>query len=70
VDNTDFKLWYTGTTANRNRGLLIDKSLKNGVVDVRRQVDRIALVKLVVGDLVLSAISVYAPSSCRPRREC
>ena len=30
---TGFKLWYTGTVANRNRvGVLIDKSLKNGVV--------------------------------------
>jgi exonuclease III len=47
VDNTDFKLWYTGTTANRNGEVLIDKRLKNGVVDVRRQAYRIVLVKLV-----------------------
>ena len=33
VDNTCFKLWYTGTVVNRNGvGVLIDKSLKNGVV--------------------------------------
>lgn len=46
VDNTDFKLWYTlGTAANRNGvGVLIDKSLKDGVADVRRQGDRIILV--------------------------
>ena len=38
VDNTCFKLWYTWTVANRNRvGVLIDKSLKNGVEGVRRQ---------------------------------
>ena len=62
VDNTGFKLWYTGTVANRNRvGVLIDKSLKNGVVGVRRQGDRIILVKLVVGDMVLNVISAYAP---------
>ena len=49
VDNTGFKLWYTGTVANRNGvGVLIDKSLKNGVVGVRRQGDRIILVKLVL----------------------
>jgi hypothetical protein len=42
VDNTCFKLWYIGTIANRNGvGLLIDTSLKNSVVDVRRQEDRI-----------------------------
>ena len=62
MDNTGFKLWYTGTVANRNGvGVLIDKSLKNGVVRVRRQEDRIILVKFVVGDMVLNVISVYAP---------
>ena len=62
VENTGFKLWYTGTERNRNGvDILIDKSLKNGVVDVRRQGDRIILVKLVVGDLVLNIVSAYAP---------
>ena len=62
VNNTSFKFWYTGTVANRNGvGVLIDKSLKNGVVGVRRQEDRIILVKLVVGDMVLNVISAYAP---------
>jgi len=41
-------------------GVLIDKSLKNDVVDVRRRGDRIILVKFVVGDLVLNVISAYA----------
>ena len=59
VDNTSFKLWYTGTTSNKNGvGVLIDKSLKDGVVEVRRQ---IILVKLVVSDMVLNVISAYAP---------
>ena len=62
VDNTGFKLWYIGTIANRNEvGVLIDKSLKNGVMGVKRQGDRIILVKLVVGDMVLNVISAYAP---------
>ena len=53
---------YTGTAANRNGvGILIKKSLKYGVVDVKRRGDRIILVKLVVGDLVLNVISAYAP---------
>ena len=70
VDNTGFKLWYTGTVAYRNGvGVLIDKSLKDSVMGVRRQEDRIILVKLVVGDMVLIIISAYAPPS-RPRREC
>jgi hypothetical protein len=50
VENTGFKLWYSGTVANKiGVGILIDKSLKDGVVDVKRQRDRIILVKLVLG---------------------
>ena len=65
MDNTGFKLWYTGTVTNRNEvGVLIDKSLKNSVVGVRRQGDRIILVKLVIGDMVLNVISAYAPQVC------
>jgi exonuclease III len=61
VDNTGFKLWYTGTTSKINGvRVLIDKSLKDGVVEVRRQGDRIILVKLVVSDMVLNVISAYA----------
>ena len=40
---------------------MIDKSLKNSVVGVRRQGDRIILVKLVIGDMVFNVISAYAP---------
>uniref|UniRef100_A0A8I6YAQ5 Reverse transcriptase domain-containing protein n=1 Tax=Hordeum vulgare subsp. vulgare TaxID=112509 RepID=A0A8I6YAQ5_HORVV len=59
VEDTGFKLWYTGTTSNKNGvGILVNKSLRDGVVDVKRQGDRMILVKMVVGDLVLSA---YAP---------
>jgi exonuclease III len=42
-------------------GILIDKSLKNGVVAVRRQGDRIIMIKLIFGDLVLNVISAYTP---------
>nr|AWA44767.1 hypothetical protein SO140N16_000001 [Saccharum officinarum] len=62
VEDTGFKLWYTGITSGRNGvGILIDRSLKDGVVDVRRQGDRIILVKLLVGDSALNVISAYAP---------
>ncbi|KAK1678564.1 hypothetical protein QYE76_039412 [Lolium multiflorum] len=62
VEDTGFKLWYTGTTSNKNGvGILVNKSLRDGVVDVKRQGDRMILVKLVVGDLVLNVISAYAP---------
>jgi exonuclease III len=62
VENTGFKLWYTGKERSRNGvGILIDKSLKNGVVAVRRQGDKIIMIKLSFGDLVLNVISAYAP---------
>ena len=60
IEGTGFKLWYTVVTTNKNGvGILIDKNLRNGVVDVKRLGDRIILVKLVVGDLVLNVISAY-----------
>jgi hypothetical protein len=40
---------------------MLDKSLKDGVVDIKRQEDMIILVKLLVGDLIFNVISAYAP---------
>jgi hypothetical protein len=61
VKDAGFKLWYTGTMANKNGvGIVLDKSLKDGVVDIKRQGDRIILVKLLVGDLIFNIISAYA----------
>jgi hypothetical protein len=39
---------------------VLDKSLKDGVVDIKRQGDMIILVKF-VGDLVFNVISACAP---------
>jgi exonuclease III len=37
VEDTGFKLWYTDTTATKNGiGIVIDKSLKYGVLDIKR----------------------------------
>ncbi|XP_061347361.1 uncharacterized protein LOC133292888 [Gastrolobium bilobum] len=62
VDGTGFKLWYIGTNKSPNGvGIMIDKSFRDKVVDVKRKGDRIILVKLVVGDLILNILIVYAP---------
>jgi hypothetical protein len=62
VEYTGFKLWYTGNTSTKNGiGIVLDKSLKDRVVDIKRQGDKIILVKLIVGDLVFNVISAYAP---------
>jgi hypothetical protein len=62
VEDTSFKLWYIGTASTKNGvGIVLDKSLKDGVVDIKCQGDSIILVKLLVGDLVFNVISAYAP---------
>jgi exonuclease III len=62
VKDSDFKLWYTGNTSTKNGvGIVLDKSLMDGVVDIKHQGDMIILVKLLVGDLVFNIISTYAP---------
>jgi hypothetical protein len=58
VEDTDFKLWYTGNTSTKNDvDIVLDKSLKDGVMDTKRQGDKIILVKLFVEDLVCNVIS-------------
>jgi hypothetical protein len=62
VKDIGFKLWYTGNTSTKNDvGIVLNKSLKDGVMNIKRQGDRIILVKLLVGDLVFNVISAYAP---------
>ena len=37
VEDTGFKHWYTGNTSTKNDvGIVLDKSLKDGVVDIKR----------------------------------
>jgi exonuclease III len=62
VKDISFKLWYTENTSTKNDvDIVLDKSLKDGVVDIKRKRDMIILVKLFVGDLVFNIISAYIP---------
>jgi exonuclease III len=62
VEDTGFKLWYTENTSTKNGvGIVLDKSLKDVVVNIKCQGDRIILVKLFVGDLIFNIISAYVP---------
>ena len=44
-------------------GIIIEKSLKNEVIEVKRIEDRISLIKLVLGKETINIISVYAPQT-------
>jgi len=47
-DIDSFKLWYRGEANNKNGvGIIVDKDLKEEVVDVKRIGDRIIAIKLV-----------------------
>jgi hypothetical protein len=62
AEDTGFKLLYTGNTSTKNGiCIVLDKSLKDGVVDIKHQGDMINLVKLFVGDLVFNVIRAYTP---------
>jgi exonuclease III len=62
VEDIGFKFWYTCTTSTKNGVcIVLAKSLKDGVVDIKRQGDMIILVKLLIGDFVFNIISAYAP---------
>jgi exonuclease III len=38
VEDTAFKLWYIGNMSTKNGvGIVLDKGLKDGVVDIKRQ---------------------------------
>ena len=56
-----FQILVLRNSGKQKWSILIDKTLKDGVVDVKRQGDRIILIKIVFGDVVLNIISAYAP---------
>jgi hypothetical protein len=51
------------TTKNRV-GIVIDKSLKVGVVGIKRQGDKIIFMKMPIDYLVLNVIIAYIPQIC------
>ncbi|KAM1087697.1 hypothetical protein ACFX2B_013050 [Malus domestica] len=62
LENSGFKLWYSGTNRTRNGvGIIVDKTLTQDVVDVKRVGDRIMAIKIVIGQELINVISAYAP---------
>ncbi|XP_050133100.1 uncharacterized protein LOC126609148, partial [Malus sylvestris] len=62
LENSGFKLWYSSTNRMRNGvGIIVDKTLTQDVVDVKRVGDRIMAIKIVIGQELINVISAYAP---------
>ena len=62
IGNLGHKLWYTGWERNRDGvGILVDKNVKDDVVEIKRIGDRIIMLKLVLGNKFIYVISAYAP---------
>ncbi|XP_070040555.1 uncharacterized protein [Nicotiana tomentosiformis] len=58
----EYKLWYSGVLKGKNGvGILVDRELRESVVEVRRVNDRLMSIKLVVGESTLNVVSAYAP---------
>ena len=62
LDTSGFKLWYTGKVRAKNGvGIIVDKTWKNNVVEVKRIGDRILSLKMVLEQETFNIISAYAP---------
>nr|XP_016456790.1 PREDICTED: uncharacterized protein LOC107780727 [Nicotiana tabacum] len=61
-DVDGYKFWYSGVMKGKNEvGILVDRDLRESVVEVRRISDRLMTIKLVVGECTLNVVSAYAP---------
>ncbi|XP_070012898.1 uncharacterized protein [Nicotiana sylvestris] len=61
-DVDGYKLWYSRVLRGKNGvGILVDNHLREAVVEVRQENDRLMTIKLVVGEYILNVVSAYAP---------
>ncbi|XP_070028580.1 uncharacterized protein [Nicotiana sylvestris] len=59
-----YKLWYSGVVRDKNGvGILVDRDLRESVVEVRRVNDRLMFITLVIGECILNVVSTYAPQA-------
>ncbi|XP_070003504.1 uncharacterized protein [Nicotiana sylvestris] len=61
-DADGYKLCYSGTQKGKNGlSILVDRELREYVVEVRRVNNKLTIIKLVVGQCTLNVVSAYAP---------
>ncbi|XP_048483178.1 craniofacial development protein 2-like [Plutella xylostella] len=59
-----YKFFYCGKDGKRNGvGIVLDKDLKNNIIEINRVSDRIIYIRILLGDLALTIMSVYAPQA-------
>ena len=57
-----YKLYYTGEDCKGNGvGIVLSPGLKEGVLQVNRESDRLIWIKLAVGNMTVNVVSAYAP---------
>ncbi|KAL4179673.1 hypothetical protein AMTRI_Chr13g88450 [Amborella trichopoda] len=57
-----YKLWYTRKDNNKNGvGIIVDKDLKDKVINVKRIGGRLLFIKLSLKEEIINVISAYAP---------
>ncbi|XP_057535467.1 uncharacterized protein LOC130813643 [Amaranthus tricolor] len=57
-----YKLWYASSDDRRNRvGILVSNDILKQLVELTRCNDRIMLVRIVVGEEIISIVSAYGP---------
>ena len=55
-------MWYASLDGRRNKvGILVENDILKQLVEVRRCNDRIVLVRIVVGEEIISIVSAYRP---------
>ncbi|XP_070025301.1 uncharacterized protein [Nicotiana sylvestris] len=60
----EYKLWYFGVLKGKNGvGILVDRELRESVVEVRQMNDRLMSIKLMVGECTLNVVSAYSPQA-------
>ncbi len=62
VSNSWYKLWFTENERNKNEmGVIIDRTLKDVVIAMKRVGDKIILVKFVLEKQTINVVSTYSP---------
>lgn len=64
-----YKFWWQGGDGTGGVGVLMKEELSEGVMEVRRKNDRVIVVVVLVGKLVVRVVSAYAPQQGRSEEE-